>query len=50
MVIGGFELAIVVEILLSALCSKDWNEKRGGDSQTPKVLKISISTTTTTIE
>ena len=30
----GFELAIVVEILLSVFCSKDWSVKRGGVSQT----------------
>lgn len=38
----GFELAIVVDILLSVLCSKDRNVKRGGDSQTPKVLKLNV--------
>ena len=32
---SGFELAIVVKILLSGFYSKDWNVKRGGDSQTP---------------
>ena len=32
---SGFELAIVVKILLSDFYSKDCSVKRGGDSQTP---------------
>ena len=35
LITSGFELAIETDILLSALCSKDSSEKRGGDSQTP---------------
>ena len=32
----GFELGIVVEILLSVFCSKDWNEKPGGEAKLHK--------------
>ena len=33
---SGFELAIVVEILLSGFYSKDWNVKLGGEAKLHK--------------